>query len=195
MENRQRTAAINPYPGHAGFPSGDDARRGRSTQRNGAAAEWKRVALRQAWPAAVRMLNWMDAHRMNSPTCLRARRKNPSGVRRRSNNALWTYWSSPRAWGAGLQGGVSRRKRTGVCYSRLAAARLVGLIALEFSCRDSCWKLGAARFVAGNTCILKPSPLTPLTATASYEGSKKRACSGRCKSCAWRQRAGHRVIQ
>ncbi len=56
------------------------------------------------------------------------------------------------------------------CYSNAHPLGVVGLISpWNFPVAIPVWKLAPA-LVAGNTCVLKPSPLTPLTATAVVRG-------------------------
>jgi alpha-ketoglutaric semialdehyde dehydrogenase len=56
------------------------------------------------------------------------------------------------------------------CYSTAQPLGVVGLISpWNFPVAIPVWKLAPA-LVAGNTCVLKPSPLTPLTAAALVRG-------------------------
>lgn len=73
--------------------------------------------------------------------------------------------------GRRLTGRVFPSEEDGVfCYSSSQPLGVVGLISpWNFPVAIPVWKIAPA-IVAGNTCILKPSPLTPLTATALVRG-------------------------
>lgn len=59
------------------------------------------------------------------------------------------------------------------CYSRQEPLGVVGLISpWNFPVAIPVWKMAPA-LVAGNTVVLKPSPLTPLTATALVQGAQE----------------------
>jgi aldehyde dehydrogenase (NAD+) len=73
--------------------------------------------------------------------------------------------------GRRLDGRVYPSEEDGVfCYSRPQPLGVVGLISpWNFPVAIPVWKLAPA-LVAGNTAVLKPSPLTPLTAAALVRG-------------------------
>lgn len=73
--------------------------------------------------------------------------------------------------GRRLEGRVYPAEEAGVfCYSAAQPLGVVGLISpWNFPVAIPVWKLAPA-LVAGNTAILKPSPLTPLTAAALVAG-------------------------
>ncbi|HSB10469.1 MAG TPA: aldehyde dehydrogenase family protein [Blastocatellia bacterium] len=73
--------------------------------------------------------------------------------------------------GRRLQGRVFPSEDDGVfCYSSSQPLGVVGLISpWNFPVAIPVWKIAPA-LVAGNTAVLKPSPLTPLTATALVRG-------------------------
>jgi aldehyde dehydrogenase (NAD+) len=73
--------------------------------------------------------------------------------------------------GRRLEGRVYQPEEEDVfCYSRPQPLGVVGLISpWNFPVAIPVWKLAPA-LVAGNTCVLKPSPLTPLTAAALVRG-------------------------
>ena len=73
--------------------------------------------------------------------------------------------------GRRLEGRVYPPEEDGVfCYSGSQPLGVVGLISpWNFPVAIPVWKLAPA-LIAGNTAVLKPSPLTPLTATALVRG-------------------------
>jgi alpha-ketoglutaric semialdehyde dehydrogenase len=73
--------------------------------------------------------------------------------------------------GRRLEGRVFPSEEDGVfCYSNSHPLGVVGLISpWNFPVAIPVWKLAPA-LVSGNTCVLKPSPLTPMTATMLVRG-------------------------
>jgi aldehyde dehydrogenase (NAD+) len=73
--------------------------------------------------------------------------------------------------GRRLNGSVYQAEESEVfCYSTPQALGVVGLISpWNFPIAIPVWKLAPA-LIAGNTCILKPSPLTPMCAAAIIRG-------------------------
>jgi aldehyde dehydrogenase (NAD+) len=73
--------------------------------------------------------------------------------------------------GRRLEGRVDPAEEENVfCYSNSQPLGVVGLISpWNFPVAIPVWKLAPA-LIAGNTCVLKPSPLTPMTATMLVRG-------------------------
>lgn len=73
--------------------------------------------------------------------------------------------------GRRLNGSVYQAEENGVfCYSTPQPLGVVGLISpWNFPIAIPVWKLAPA-LIAGNTCVLKPSPLTPMCAAAIVRG-------------------------
>jgi aldehyde dehydrogenase (NAD+) len=116
-------------------------------------------------------LNWMDAHKDELANLLTREEgkilPESAGELKRSIDIL-EYTAG---MGRRLAGRVFPAEEDGVfCYSNSQPLGVVGLISpWNFPVAIPVWKLAPA-LIAGNTAVLKPSPLTPLTATALVRG-------------------------
>jgi acyl-CoA reductase-like NAD-dependent aldehyde dehydrogenase len=116
-------------------------------------------------------LDWMDAHKDELANLLTREEgkilTESAGELKRSIDIL-EYTAG---MGRRLAGRVFPAEEDGVfCYSSSQPLGVVGLISpWNFPVAIPVWKLAPA-LIAGNTAVLKPSPLTPLTATALVRG-------------------------
>jgi alpha-ketoglutaric semialdehyde dehydrogenase len=136
-----------------------------------AAAAWR------AWPAPRRgkllfdWLGWLDAHQDHLALLLtREEGKTLAesiGEVRRSLDIL----EFTAGMGRRLGGRVMPAEDESIfCYTNAQPLGVVGLISpWNFPVAIPVWKLAPA-LVAGNTCVLKPSPLTPMTAAMLVRG-------------------------
>lgn len=130
-----------------------------------------------AWPAPKRgrlmfeWLNWIDRNRERLAVLLTREEgkilSESTGEVKRAMDIL-EYTAG---LGRRLEGRVYPSEDDGTfCYSTRASLGVVGLISpWNFPVAIPVWKLAPA-LVAGNTAVLKPSPLTPLTAAALVKG-------------------------
>ena len=130
-----------------------------------------------AWPAPKRgrllfdWLAWIDARKDKLANHLTREEgktlAESMGEVRRSMDIL-EYTAG---MGRRLEGRVFPAEEENVfCYSTSHPLGVVGLISpWNFPVAIPVWKLAPA-LIAGNTCVLKPSPLTPLTATMLVRG-------------------------
>jgi len=150
--------------------SADDARRAIEAASH-AATEWSALAAPKRGKLLFEWLDWMDAHRDELATLLTREEgkilPESAGEVKRSMDIL-EYTAG---MGRRLTGRVFPAEENGVfCYSSSQPLGVVGLISpWNFPVAIPVWKLAPA-LVAGNTAVLKPSPLTPLTATALVRG-------------------------
>ena len=150
--------------------SSEDARRAIEAA-NGAAAEWSGLPAPKRGRLLFEWLNWMDAHKDQLANLLTREEgkilPESVGEVKRSMDIL----EFTAGMGRRLAGRVYSAEDDGVfCYSSSQPLGVVGLISpWNFPVAIPVWKLAPA-LVAGNTCVLKPSPLTPLTATALVRG-------------------------
>ncbi|HKP12464.1 MAG TPA: aldehyde dehydrogenase family protein [Blastocatellia bacterium] len=161
-----RTALV----GRAPDSSREDARQ--AVEAAGRAAEaWR------AWPAPRRgkllfdWLAWLDAHKDHLAMLLTREEGKTIGesmgeVRRSLDILEYTA-----GFGRRLGGKVLPSEDEGVfCYTNAQPLGVVGLISpWNFPVAIPVWKLAPA-LVAGNACVLKPSPLTPMTAAMLVRG-------------------------
>jgi acyl-CoA reductase-like NAD-dependent aldehyde dehydrogenase len=116
-------------------------------------------------------LAWMDAHKDELARMLTREEgkilAESVGEVRRSMDIL-EYTAG---MGRRLEGRVFPAEEESVfCYSNSQPLGVVGLISpWNFPVAIPVWKLAPA-LIAGNTCVLKPSPLTPMTATMLVRG-------------------------
>jgi aldehyde dehydrogenase (NAD+) len=130
-----------------------------------------------AWPAPKRgrlmfeWLNWIDRNRERLAMLLTREEgkilSESTGEVKRAMDIL-EYTAG---LGRRVEGRVYPPEDEGTfCYSTRAPIGVVGLISpWNFPVAIPVWKLAPA-LVAGNTAVLKPSPLTPLTAAALVKG-------------------------
>jgi acyl-CoA reductase-like NAD-dependent aldehyde dehydrogenase len=150
--------------------TGHDARRAIEAASQ-AAAEWSAVAAPKRGRLLFEWLNWMDAHKDELANLLTREEgkilPESIGEVKRSMDIL----EFTAGMGRRLAGRVFPAEEDGVfCYSTSQPLGVVGLISpWNFPVAIPVWKLAPA-LVAGNTAVLKPSPLTPLTATAIVRG-------------------------
>jgi acyl-CoA reductase-like NAD-dependent aldehyde dehydrogenase len=136
-----------------------------------AAADWA------AWPSPKRgrllfeWLNWIDGNRDHLAYLLTREEgkilpESQGEVKRTMDILEFTA-----GMGRRLEGTVYPAEEEGTfCYSTRAPLGVVGLISpWNFPVAIPVWKLAPA-LIAGNAAVLKPSPLTPLTATALVKG-------------------------
>ncbi|HKP86054.1 MAG TPA: aldehyde dehydrogenase family protein, partial [Blastocatellia bacterium] len=148
----------------------EDARRAIEAARR-AAETWG------AWPAPKRgrllldWLAWIDARKDTLANLLTREEgkilaESKGEVRRAIDILEYTA-----GMGRRLAGRVFPSEEENVfCYSISQPLGVVGLISpWNFPVAIPVWKLAPA-LIAGNTCVLKPSPLTPLTATMLIRG-------------------------
>ena len=150
--------------------SGDDARR--AIEAASAAADgWSALSAPRRGRFLFEWLNWMDAHKDELANLLTREEgkilpESVGEVKRAIDILEYTA-----GMGRRLAGRVFPAEEEGVfCYSTSQPLSVVGLISpWNFPIAIPVWKLAPA-LVAGNTAVLKPSPLTPLTATALIRG-------------------------
>ena len=156
--------------GRAPDSSREDARRAVEAASRAAAA-WA------TWPAPKRgrllldWLNWIDRHKDQLAYLLTREEgkilpESIGEVKRGIDILEYTI-----GMGRRLEGRVYPAEEDGLfCYSTREPLGVVGLISpWNFPVAIPVWKLAPA-LVAGNAAVLKPSPLTPLTATALVRG-------------------------
>jgi acyl-CoA reductase-like NAD-dependent aldehyde dehydrogenase len=156
--------------GRAPNSSGEDARRAVEAAARAAEA-WG------AWPAPKRgrllfdWLAWIDARKDKLANLLTREEgkilaESKGEVRRAMDILEYTA-----GMGRRLKGQVFPSEEENVfCYSLSQPLGVVGLISpWNFPVAIPVWKLAPA-LIAGNTCVLKPSPLTPLTASLLMRG-------------------------
>jgi len=136
-----------------------------------ASADWAALAAPKRGRLLFEWLNWMDAHKDELANLLTREEgkilPESAGEVKRSMDIL-EYTAG---MGRRLAGRVFPAEEDGVfCYSSSQPLGVVGLISpWNFPVAIPVWKLAPA-LIAGNTAVLKPSPLTPLTATALVRG-------------------------
>lgn len=150
--------------------SGEDARRAIEAASK-ALPEWSALAAPRRGRILFEWLSWMDAHKGELANLLTREEgkilAESVGEVKRSIDIL----EFTAGMGRRLTGCVFPAEEDGVfCYSSSQPLGVVGLISpWNFPVAIPVWKLAPA-LVAGNTAVLKPSPLTPLTATALVRG-------------------------
>ena len=136
-----------------------------------AAAQWAATPAPSRGRLLFEWLKWMDSHKDELANLLTREEgkilPESAGEVKRSLDIL-EYTAG---MGKRLQGRVFPSEDDGVfCYSCSQPLGVVGLISpWNFPVAIPVWKLAPA-LVAGDTAVLKPSPLTPLTATALVRG-------------------------
>jgi alpha-ketoglutaric semialdehyde dehydrogenase len=150
--------------------SAEDARRAIEAAEK-AAADWSTTPAPKRGRILFEWLNWMDRHKDELAYMLTREEgkvlPESVGEVKRSMDIL-EYTAG---MGRRLGGRVFPAEEDGVfCYSTSQPLGVVGLISpWNFPVAIPVWKLAPA-LIAGNTAVLKPSPLTPLTATALVRG-------------------------
>ena len=168
--DRYDPADSSALVGRAPDSSREDARRAieaaaRASETWGAWSGPRRGRLLFDW------LAWMDAHKDELARMLTREEgkilAESVGEVRRSMDIL----EFTAGMGRRLEGRVFPAEEENVfCYSNPHPLGVVGLISpWNFPVAIPVWKLAPA-LVAGNTCVLKPSPLTPMTATMLVRG-------------------------
>jgi aldehyde dehydrogenase (NAD+) len=129
------------------------------------------------WPAPRRgrllfdWLGWIDARKEEIANLLTREEgktiaESMGEVRRAMDIIEYTAGMGRRLGGQVL----APEERDVFCYSSMQPLGVVGLISpWNFPVAIPVWKLAPA-LIAANTCVLKPSPLTPLTAAALVRG-------------------------
>lgn len=136
-----------------------------------AAEAWKALGSPRRGRLLFDWLEWMDASKEQLANLLTREEgkilPESAGEVKRSMDVLEYTAGMGRRTG----GRVYAAEEDGVfCYSSSQPLGVVGLISpWNFPVAIPVWKLAPA-LVAGNTAVLKPSPLTPLTATALVRG-------------------------
>jgi aldehyde dehydrogenase (NAD+) len=145
---------------------------GRAVEAAARAAEgWSALPAPRRGRLLFDWLEWIDSHKDELATLLTREEgkilPESQGEVKRSMDIL----EFTAGMGRRLEGRVYPAEEEGVfCYSGLQPLGVVGLISpWNFPVAIPVWKLAPA-LVAGNTAVLKPSPLTPLTATALVRG-------------------------
>lgn len=137
----------------------------------GAADGWSALSAPRRGRLLFDWLAWMDANKEHLANLLTREEgkllSESVGEVKRSLDIL----EFTAGMGRRLAGRVFPSEEDGVfCYSNSQPLGVVGLISpWNFPVAIPVWKIAPA-LVAGNTCLLKPSPLTPLTATALVRG-------------------------
>ncbi|MEW6213098.1 MAG: aldehyde dehydrogenase family protein, partial [Acidobacteriota bacterium] len=136
-----------------------------------ASEKWRATAAPSRGRLLFEWLAWIDKHRDELAYLLTREEgkilaESRGEVRRAIDILEYTA-----GMGRRLEGRVYQSEEEDVfCYSRPQPLGVVGLISpWNFPVAIPVWKLAPA-LVAGNTCVLKPSPLTPLTAAALVRG-------------------------
>ena len=156
--------------GRAPDSSRDDARRAIEAAAR-AAANWSAWSGPRRGRLLFEWLAWIDAHKDELARMLTREEgktlAESAGEVRRSMDIL----EFTAGMGRRLEGRVFPAEEDGVfCYSNSHPLGVVGLISpWNFPVAIPVWKLAPA-LIAGNTCVLKPSPLTPMTATMLVGG-------------------------
>jgi aldehyde dehydrogenase (NAD+) len=136
-----------------------------------AAENWNAINAPKRGRILFEWLTWMDANKDQIANLLTREEgkilSESAGELKRSIDIL-EYTAG---MGRRLAGRVFPAEEDGVfCYSSSQPLGVVGLISpWNFPVAIPVWKLAPA-LIAGNTAVLKPSPLTPLTATALVRG-------------------------
>ena len=134
-------------------------------------AEWRNWNAPRRGRLLFDWLEWIDQHKEELAYLLTREEgkilAESSGEVRRAMDIL----EFTAGLGRRLEGRVYPAEEEGVfCYSTPQPMGVVGLISpWNFPVAIPVWKLAPA-LIAGNTAVLKPSPLTPLTATALVRG-------------------------
>ena len=150
--------------------SREDARRAIEAAA-GASEGWSAMPAPSRGRLLFEWLAWLDAHKDELATLLTREEgkilPESKGEVKRSMDIL----EFTAGMGRRLEGRVYPPEENGVfCYSGSQPLGVVGLISpWNFPVAIPVWKLAPA-LIAGNTAVLKPSPLTPLTATAIVRG-------------------------
>jgi len=150
--------------------SREDARRAVEAAAR-AAENWSAVPAPRRGRVLFDWLAWLDSHKEELATLLTREEgkilPESQGEVKRSMDIL----EFTAGMGRRLEGRVYPAEEDGVfCYSSTQPIGVVGLISpWNFPVAIPVWKLAPA-LIAGNTAVLKPSPLTPLTATAIIRG-------------------------
>ena len=150
--------------------SSEDARRAIEAASR-AATEWAAWAAPRRGRVLFEWLSWMEGHKDDLANLLTREEgkilPESSGEVKRAIDIL----EFTAGMGRRLAGRVFPAEEDGVfCYSSSQPLGVVGLISpWNFPVAIPVWKLAPA-LVAGNSAVLKPSPLTPLTATALVRG-------------------------
>lgn len=133
--------------------------------------EWRKWSAPKRGRLLFEWLAWIDAHKEDLAYLLTREEgkilaESTGEVRRAIDILEFTA-----GLGRRLEGRVYPAEEEGVfCYSSPQPLGVVGLISpWNFPVAIPVWKLAPA-LIAGNTAVLKPSPLTPLTATALVRG-------------------------
>ena len=136
-----------------------------------AADEWGNTPPPRRGRILFDWLNWMDQHKDELAYLLTREEgkilpESKGEVKRGMDSLEFTA-----GFGRRLDGRVYAPEEDGTfCYSTRGPLGVVGLISpWNFPVAIPVWKLAPA-LIAGNTAVLKPSPLTPLTATALVRG-------------------------
>lgn len=136
-----------------------------------AAESWSALPAPRRGRLLFDWLTWLDSHKDELAALLTREEgkilPESQGEVKRSMDIL----EFTAGMGRRLEGRVYPAEEDGVfCYSGSQPLGVVGLISpWNFPVAIPVWKLAPA-LIAGNTAVLKPSPLTPLTATAIVRG-------------------------
>ncbi|MGH9763320.1 MAG: aldehyde dehydrogenase family protein, partial [Blastocatellia bacterium] len=136
-----------------------------------AAPGWKAVPAPKRGKLLFAWLKWLDGHRQALANLLTREEGKTLAESAGEVNRAIDILEYTAGMGRRLGGKVMPAEESSVfCYSSLDPLGVVGLISpWNFPVAIPVWKLAPA-LVAGNTAVLKPSPLTPLTATALVKG-------------------------
>jgi len=150
--------------------SREDARRAVEAAAR-AAESWNAIPAPRRGRLLFDWLSWLDSHKDELAMLLTREEgkilPESQGEVKRSMDIL----EFTAGMGRRLEGRVYPAEEEGVfCYSGSQPLGVVGLISpWNFPVAIPVWKLAPA-LIAGNTAVLKPSPLTPLTASAIVRG-------------------------
>jgi acyl-CoA reductase-like NAD-dependent aldehyde dehydrogenase len=150
--------------------SRDDARRAIEAAARAAGA-WSAVSVPERGKLLFGWLAWMDANQERLANLLTREEGKIISESKGEVERAMSVLEYTAGMGRRLGGRVYPADEDGVfCYSNAKPLGVVGLISpWNFPVVIPVWKLAPA-LVAGNTVVLKPSPLTPLTATALVRG-------------------------
>lgn len=168
--DRYDPADTSVLVGRAPDSSGEDARRAIEAAASAAAA-WGASSAPRRGRMLFDWLAWIDTHKDELARMLtreegKVLAESVGEVRRSMDILEYTA-----GMGRRLEGRVFPAEEENVfCYSSSHPLGVVGLISpWNFPVAIPVWKLAPA-LIAGNTCVLKPSPLTPMTATMLVRG-------------------------
>src|SRR5215471_7385033 len=136
-----------------------------------ASAAWRELPPPRRGRLLFEWFNWMDRHRDRLAELLTREEGKILAESKGEVGRATDILEFTAGMGRRLGGRVFPAEEAGVfCYSESQPLGVVGLISpWNFPVAIPVWKLAPA-LVAGNTVVLKPSPLTPLTAAALVRG-------------------------